>query len=170
MASSNFDAEYHIHHLDVEDISDAWLVKIEQCYQKAKIYFEDTPYLEKVDYQYRKIQSSCDELRVKLNEQELIEKRKKAVEEFKVSKLRIVLIILMIFSAVLAFSSFMQVYIPSGILSILAFGSLLFSFLIKNGTIEKKQIIGRIGMIVGVVLLVIAMLLYNIGVLDYKFY
>ncbi len=37
LAASNFDAEYYAARLDVEDISDAWLVKIKQCYQKAKL-------------------------------------------------------------------------------------------------------------------------------------
>lgn len=37
LAVSNFDAEYYISHIDVEDISDAWLAKIEQSYQKAKL-------------------------------------------------------------------------------------------------------------------------------------
>ncbi|MBQ8393474.1 MAG: hypothetical protein IJX51_06860 [Clostridia bacterium] len=37
LASSNFDASYYATHLHEEDISDAWLTKIEQCYQKAKI-------------------------------------------------------------------------------------------------------------------------------------
>lgn len=39
LASSNFDAYYYAAHLDEEDMSDAWLAKIEQCYQKAKISF-----------------------------------------------------------------------------------------------------------------------------------
>ena len=37
LASSNFDAQYYTTHLEVDDISDAWLVKIEQCYQKSKL-------------------------------------------------------------------------------------------------------------------------------------
>ena len=37
LASSNFDASYYAQHLNEEDASDAWLIKIEQCYQKASI-------------------------------------------------------------------------------------------------------------------------------------
>ena len=41
LASSNFDVFYYATHLHVEDISDAWLSKIEQCYSKAKILLDD---------------------------------------------------------------------------------------------------------------------------------
>lgn len=41
LAVANFDAEYYVAHLDEEDVSDAWLAKIEQCYQKAKLSFGD---------------------------------------------------------------------------------------------------------------------------------
>ena len=41
LASSNFDAFYYTTHLHVEDVSDAWLSKIEQCYSKAKILLDD---------------------------------------------------------------------------------------------------------------------------------
>ncbi len=170
IASSNFDLQYYENHLEVEDISDAWLTKIEQCYQKAKMYLIDTPYFGKVEVQYNKIKSKCTELQEKLNEAESIRKKKESVDLFKTSKLRIFLIVSIIFSAALALSSFMETYIPSGILSILAFGSLLFCFLIRNGTIDKKQTTAMIIMIVGLALLIIAILLYSIGVLDYKFY
>ena len=39
LASSNFDASYYATHLHEEDISDAWLSKVEQCYEKAKLTF-----------------------------------------------------------------------------------------------------------------------------------
>lgn len=37
LSSSNFDEEYHAAHMDKDDISDAWLVKVNQCYQKSKL-------------------------------------------------------------------------------------------------------------------------------------
>ena len=43
-ASSNFDIEFYMSHLCVDDVSDAWLVKIEQCHKKAKILFPSTKY------------------------------------------------------------------------------------------------------------------------------
>lgn len=41
LASTYFDDEYYLSHLDVEDISDAWLRKMKQCYQKAKLIFDN---------------------------------------------------------------------------------------------------------------------------------
>ena len=40
LAVSNFDAAYYNAHLNEDDISDAWLAKIEQCYQKARLLLE----------------------------------------------------------------------------------------------------------------------------------
>ena len=37
LASSNFDAEYYTSHLDEDDITDAWLAKIDLCYKKAQL-------------------------------------------------------------------------------------------------------------------------------------
>lgn len=39
LAYSNFDIDYYLTHLEQNDISDAWLIKIKQCYQKAKLLF-----------------------------------------------------------------------------------------------------------------------------------
>ena len=39
LAVANFDVDYYAAHLNEEDISDAWLAKIEQCYRKAKLSF-----------------------------------------------------------------------------------------------------------------------------------
>lgn len=43
LASSNFDANYYVTHMKEDDVSDAWLTKIEQCYQKAKLLFASDP-------------------------------------------------------------------------------------------------------------------------------
>lgn len=56
LASSNFDADYHAAHANEEDISDAWLSKIEQCYQKAKAYFGSTSDFTKMESIYQDIQ------------------------------------------------------------------------------------------------------------------
>lgn len=37
LASTNFNPKYYLKHLHEEDISDAWLAKIEQCYSKARL-------------------------------------------------------------------------------------------------------------------------------------
>ena len=57
LASSNFDADYHAAHANEEDISDAWLSKIEQCYQKAKAYFGSTSNFSKIESIYKDVQN-----------------------------------------------------------------------------------------------------------------
>ena len=50
LASANFDEKYYLSHLSEEDISDAWLSKIKQCYEKARIVLsgEDLIKVEKI--------------------------------------------------------------------------------------------------------------------------
>lgn len=57
LAYSNFDAKYYVEHLNEEDMSDAWLTKIEQCYQKAKFLLSASE-VEKIDEMYSKIKKS----------------------------------------------------------------------------------------------------------------
>lgn len=40
-ASSNFDVEYYASHLNEDDITDAWLAKIELCYNKARLVLSE---------------------------------------------------------------------------------------------------------------------------------
>ena len=56
LASSNFDATYYASHLNEEDISDAWLSKIEQCYKKAKLLLSNMDF-EKLESIYLEIES-----------------------------------------------------------------------------------------------------------------
>ncbi len=60
LASSNFDANYYAAHLYEEDISDAWLSKIEQCYQKAHLIFSEQSDIDKIDTMHSKIISNCE--------------------------------------------------------------------------------------------------------------
>ncbi len=55
LACTNFDAEYYATHLGVEDPSDAWLAKIEQCYKKASIVFPDEPEFARIANMYNGI-------------------------------------------------------------------------------------------------------------------
>lgn len=45
LAASNFDAKYYMSHLLEEDLSDAWLAKIKQCFFKANLILKDNPAL-----------------------------------------------------------------------------------------------------------------------------
>ena len=40
LASTNFDAKYYISHKNVENVAEAWLVKIDQCYKKGLLMFD----------------------------------------------------------------------------------------------------------------------------------
>lgn len=55
LASSNFDANYHAVHANEEDVSDAWLSKIEQCYQKAKHICKNNAILNNIDKSYKDV-------------------------------------------------------------------------------------------------------------------
>lgn len=60
LASSNFDASYYATHLNVEDISDAWFSKVEQCYEKAKLTFTNQNDLDNIKRLYEKIISDAE--------------------------------------------------------------------------------------------------------------
>ena len=55
LASTNFDAAYYASHEEVEDISDAWLTKVEQCYRKAKFSFGSDSDFSKIEEVYNEI-------------------------------------------------------------------------------------------------------------------
>ena len=54
LAYSNFDIQQYVKNLDKEDISDAWLTKMEQCYQKAKLILKGME-LDKIEMDYLKV-------------------------------------------------------------------------------------------------------------------
>lgn len=60
LASSNFDANYYVTHMKEDDVSDAWLTKIEQCYQKAKLLFAS-------DAEFSKIQKIYVQINERIN-------------------------------------------------------------------------------------------------------
>ena len=55
MASSNFDENYYVTHMDEDDVSDAWLAKIEQCYQKSKITLKKDEDLRQIETIYQEV-------------------------------------------------------------------------------------------------------------------
>ena len=71
LATSNFDTEYYISHLSEEDISDAWLSKIDQCYKKAKLLLskEDFEIIEKT---YIDIKSNITKSTIKSKNQSVL--------------------------------------------------------------------------------------------------
>ena len=75
LASTNFMAEFNLANNENKDITDAWLVKSEQCYQKALIIIKDGRRFEKVQHLYNDIQ-------VKIHERKRQEKKKQCMSVF----------------------------------------------------------------------------------------
>ena len=57
IASSNFDEKIFVEKSQEYDLTDAWMSKIESCYEKAKVYVIDPRVKELVESRYREIQS-----------------------------------------------------------------------------------------------------------------
>lgn len=141
LASSNFDASYYATHLDEDDISDAWLAKIEQCYYKAKLSFGSHTDFEQIESVYIKIKDNCAEKERKIKyEEKSKQKEQERVEsarEFKNSKLRSFLILLMILALIACAVTFSNLDTELGIVSILIFVLLLISFLMGENVIKE---------------------------------
>lgn len=142
LASSNFDSSYYATHLHEEDISDAWLTKIEQCYSKAKLSFGSHPDFEQIEALYLQIKSDCadKERKIKYEEkaQREAQERTETAKGFKKSKLRITIIIFAVISALFVAVSFNDGKILSGIIAILMFASFVTAFLMGSGVIKEK--------------------------------
>ena len=142
LASSNFNAMYYAAHLDEDDISDAWLAKIEQCYSKAKISFGNQQDFEKIESLYLKIKSDCENAERTFKYEEKTKRetlqRTETAKDFKNSKMRIVIIIFAVFSALCIAVSFNKEKILSGIIAILMFVLFVVAFLMGSGVIKEK--------------------------------
>ncbi len=142
LASSNFDSSYYATHLHEENISDAWLTKIEQCYSKAELSFGNHPDFERIESIYLRIKADCadKERKIKYEEKARRETQECAETEkgFKKSKLRIIIIVFAIFSALCIAVSFSDGKILSGIIAIVMFVSFVTAFLMGSGVIKEK--------------------------------
>ena len=78
LASSNFDASYYATHLHEENISDAWLTKIDQCYQKAKLILKNDIDLLEIQKLYERVMNRIDTSR----ERQKQFRRKKSLNDF----------------------------------------------------------------------------------------
>ena len=102
-ATSNFDADYYAQHLYVEDVSDAWLAKVEQCYQKSKFVLTKPQDTQKIENIYNKIISDVEKIKAdeeeKISNTNRIEKKKRQFSRnkvilFNVAKIAVALIVL----------------------------------------------------------------------------
>lgn len=156
LASTNFDAMHHAYHLDVEDISDAWLIKIKQCYEKAKILFEGTQAFKEVAEMYHKANVERYEEIAMLNQSE-------NAERFKKSKFMRVLLGFLAFSFLFCIITFRSGKILSGIVATLT--TILFGTAILTGINLIKAKIKNMHLILAVVafvMLILCLVLFGI--------
>ena len=93
LAASSFDSSFYVAHQNEEDISDAWLSKIEQCYEKSKLLFEnDTPSFQKIQEIYEKVKLECAE-KLKEYNKLIVKERKKQRNAQRDKHLMVTLII-----------------------------------------------------------------------------
>lgn len=159
LAASNFDSDYYAAHLDVEDISDAWLAKVEQCYQKAKLLFGSHADFERIEEIYRRIKNECSEKEISIRRERKAERsaeeRAESAALFRKSKLRTTLIVFLIISASFMLVSFTDGRIAAGVIAIAMFALFAVAFLMGSAVI--KEIIKNmrlIPFILGLVLIV----------------
>lgn len=138
LAYSNFDPTYYVTHLYEEDISDAWLSKIEQCYQKAKFSFGNHPDFNKVEAIYVQIKNDCAEISSEIKHEQITQERANDAKVFKKSKFKIVLIIFAVFSTLCCAVSFNDDKILAGIIAIAMLVLSLTAFLMGSNVIKEK--------------------------------
>ena len=142
LASTNFDAVYYATHLHEDDVSDAWLIKIEQCYAKARLAFGSDPDFDKIESIYNKIKRECAEQegRVNLEEKAKREACEGAEKEnaFKKSKLRTTIIVFAIISALFIAVAFNDGRMVAGIIAVVMLILLVIAFLMGSNVIKEK--------------------------------
>jgi DNA-directed RNA polymerase subunit RPC12/RpoP len=66
LASASFDAKYYATNKRKDNVASAWLAKIDSCYEKAKIMFDDKKDLAQIELIYQKVHKDSKEaLRLK---------------------------------------------------------------------------------------------------------
>lgn len=74
-AVSNFDAEYYALNENESSLASAWMTKIEQCYQKAKVVLVYTPY-------FAGIENAYNDVKLKIKKAKSARKKKKVLGVF----------------------------------------------------------------------------------------
>ena len=104
LAASNFDENYYVSHLNVEDISDAWLAKINQCYRKAELIIDEDTDLLKIKQLYEKINLKINE-KIKIEEKEKKKIKNKKTWKKVLPIIEIILGLLLIITEILPLSA-----------------------------------------------------------------
>ncbi len=127
-------------YLNEKDLSDAWLVKAEECYQKAEVSFKKDSDFEKIESKYWEIKIESKEKENKIQrekkEQKIEEEQKVDLKKFKSSIFRIILVILMTFSALCIAIAFNDGKIFAGIIAIIIFVLFTVAFLLGNNIVK----------------------------------
>ena len=103
LALGNFDLTYYENHLDEDDISDAWLAKAEQCYQKAKLILKDTDDLIKIESLYKAINDRIQDHSLEIKNSEF--KKEKEIKQRKMLLIGGVSIVLLLTVFLITFFS-----------------------------------------------------------------
>ena len=109
-AASCFDNDYYVSHLDVEDISDAWLAKLKQCYHKVKVSFVGDAELKYVEGLYNSVIQKIEESKKEGQEKNRIQNEKEKSRTLFTGIIKIVLPIVL--AVVVAISAYM-IYLSS---------------------------------------------------------
>lgn len=72
LAVSNFDADFYVTHKNEDSLSAAWLSKLEQCYQKAKVALKGSPELQEITTIYNDTKAKIEQAKAKDRNEKLI--------------------------------------------------------------------------------------------------
>lgn len=166
LASTNFNSSYYVAHLHEDDISDAWLIKIEQCYTKAKLAFGGDSDFRRIESIYQKIKTECEEQERWVKYEEKAKKdaqeRAESEKDFKKSKLRIIVIVFAAISTLFMAVAFSDGKILAGIIAIAMLALFVITFLMGNGIIKETiKNMRLIPMIIGCILIIPYFSLYS---------
>lgn len=137
LASSNFDEEEYMAHKGEDNISAAWLSKIEQCHKKASLSLNSEDML-KVNEIYNAIKARIADAKKKVSQKYMSQQSEVTAKEFKKSKFRIVLVIFSVISVLFCVLAFQNGRILAGIVSILMVVLFLTAFLMGSGVINER--------------------------------
>lgn len=137
LASSNFDAKYFASHSKEESISKAWLSKIEQCYQKAKVTLTGVD-LERIRGIYDGVIEEISEEKQSQRQLQIKKEKDQSAQKFKKSKFRFVLIIYCLLCVFLTAVAFEDNEFFAGIVGLIIVVLTITAFLMGYGVINER--------------------------------
>ncbi|MBR5448752.1 MAG: zinc ribbon domain-containing protein [Clostridia bacterium] len=145
LAYTNFDSDFHVANLHRDDISDAWLVKMEQCFIKAGMLFAPT------DPAYVAIKNMYDKVHTDIESS----KDARKVKKYKFSLGRLFTVVGCCFAGFLTLGSCLTGAWLSALWSALMLGGLIVSDLIGKGAIKLENKVARKLIFWGSILMII---------------